>query len=74
MIARTLIAAFMVSSTIATTNSTTNGVAGSFDIAILSQAKDVYFDKLINLINDIKIPDLVQDKHDFMKQNSLVIN
>ena len=59
MIARTLIAAFMVSSAIAATNSTTNGLSGSFDISILEQAKDVYFEKLITLINDIKIPDLV---------------
>ena len=74
MIARTLIAAFMAVSATAQTNSTTNGVAGSFDISILEQAKDVYFQKLISLINHIEIPDLVQDKHDYMKQNSLVIN
>ena len=74
MIARTLIAAFMAVSATAQTSSTTNGVAGSFDISILSQAKDVYFQKLINLINHIEIPDLVQDKHDYLKQNSLVIN
>ena len=73
MIARTLIAAFMASSAFAY-NSTTNGVSGSFDINILSQAKDVYFEKLITLINEIEIPDMQQDKHDYIKQNSLVIN
>ena len=59
MIARTLIAAFMAVSATAQTNSTTNGVSGSFDISILSQAKDVYFQKLITMINTIQIPDLV---------------
>ena len=74
MIAKTLLAAFLVNSVACVTNSTTNGVSASFDIAVLEQAKDVYFDKLLSLINTIEIPDFVQDKNDYLKDNSFVLN
>ena len=74
MIAKTLLTAFFVNSVACLTNSTTNGLSASFDIAVLEQAKDVYFDKLLTLINNIPIPDFVQDKNDYLKDNSLVLN
>ena len=74
MIAKTLVATLFLSSVALATDSTTNGLAGSFDVSVLEQAKDVYFNEVLSLINGLEIPDFEQDKHDYIRQNSLVIN
>ena len=75
MLARALLTALMVTSTIADHSSTTNGLSASFDIDILSQAKDVYFGKILDMLNAVSIPDFVSsDGKDYLEQNSLNIN
>ena len=74
MIAKTLIATCILNSVVFAQNSTTNGLSASFDVAVLEQAKDVYFNKVLSLINGMALPDFNMDKHDYIRQNSLVIN
>ena len=44
------------------------------DIDIISQAKDVYFDSMIRVLNNLQIPDFYQDKNHYMTGNSFQIN
>ena len=50
MIARTLLSACVLYSTVFAQTSTINGITASLDIAVIEQAKDVYFDKVIKVI------------------------
>ena len=54
--------------------STKSGFKGSLDVDVLSQAKDVYFDKLINVVNNLEIPDFYQDKNHYMTGNHFYLN
>ena len=74
MIAKTLISTLFLSTVALAQNSTTNGLSGSFDVSVLEQAKDVYFNEVLSLINGLQLPDFNQDKHDYIRDNSLVIN
>lgn len=53
---------------------TTSGVKASLDIAIMEQAKDVYFDEIVKLINFVPIPDLHDDKGNYLRKNSFTMN
>ena len=50
------------------------GIKGSFDIEILEQAKDVYFDKVVQLINNISIPDFEDKDGNYLRGNNFVMN
>ncbi len=54
--------------------SLTPGIKGSFDIAVLEQAKDIYFDKVVQLINNISIPDFEDNDGNYLRGNSFVMN
>ena len=50
------------------------GVKNSLDIAVIEQAKDVYFDKILKIITNLQIPDIyIKDNEDYMIGNTLVI-
>ena len=50
------------------------GVKNSLDIAVIEQAKDVYFDKILKMITNVQIPDIyIKDNEDYMIGNRLVI-
>jgi len=51
-----------------------SGYKGSLDVDVLSQAKDVYFDSLINVVNNLEIPDFYQDKNHYMIGNHFYLN
>ena len=38
------------------------GLTASLDIAVLQQAKDVYFDKILDIIRHVEIPDFAFDQ------------
>ena len=67
MIAKTLITTLFLSTVAFGQNSTTNGLSGSFDVSVLEQAKDVYFNEVLSLINGLQLPDFNQDKHDYIR-------
>lgn len=50
------------------------GIKGSFDIAVLEQAKDVYFDKVVKLINNLTIPDFEDGDGNYLRGNNFVMN
>jgi hypothetical protein len=54
--------------------STKSGFKASIDVDVLAQAKDVYFDNLISVVNNLVIPDFFQDKNHFMKGNHFQLN
>jgi len=49
------------------------GLKTSLDISILDQAKDVWFDKLLTVINNIQLPDLDDGHGSYLKGNKLTI-
>ena len=73
MIARTLLASCVLCSTVFAQTSTTNGITASLDIAVIEQAKDVYFDKVIKLIQSVQIPNYDSDKV-YLHDNSFTLN
>lgn len=50
------------------------GMKASMDISVLEQAKDTYFDKIVQIINSLQIPDFVEDSNHYLKGNSFVMN
>jgi hypothetical protein len=49
------------------------GLKTSLDISILDQAKDVWFDQLLTVINNIQLPDLDDGHGSYLKGNKLTI-
>lgn len=49
------------------------GIKNSLDIAVLEQAKDVYYDKIVSLINGITIPDLEDGKGNYLRDNTFEV-
>ena len=72
MISKTLVALFAITSTLvhATTDS---GVHASLDIAVIEQAKTVYFDKILSYLNNLAIPDINNGK-DYMHGNHVSVS
>ena len=65
---------FLASSALALTNKTA-GIHAALDIGVLEQAKDVYFDNLVNIINNLTIPDVGPDEHgNYFLDNSFVLD
>jgi hypothetical protein len=53
---------------------TTAGLKTSLDIEVMEQAKDIYFDEIVKLINSIQLPDLEDGNGNYMRGNSFVMN
>ena len=50
------------------------GVKNSLDIAVIQQAKDVYFKDILKLITNLQIPDIyAKDNEDYLIDNKLII-
>lgn len=65
----------MLAANIAFAQSTlTPGIKASLDIAVLEQAKDAYFDTVVELVNNLTIPDFEDDKGNYLRGNSFVMN
>jgi len=69
----TFAAALLAANTYAQSN-LTPGIKASMDISVLEQAKDVYFDNIVSIINNVKIPDIRDDKGNYLLGNSFVLN
>jgi len=50
------------------------GTTASLDIAVVDQAKDIYFNDILDLVRSIQIPDLVQDKNHGLWGNHFTID
>ena len=51
-----------------------SGVKNSLDIGVIEQAKDVYFDEIAKLINNLTIPDIyLPDDKGYMLDNKFVL-
>jgi hypothetical protein len=48
------------------------GLTASLDIAVLQQAKDVYFDKILDIIRHVEIPDFAFDQG-YVKENTFTV-
>ena len=73
MISRTLLSACFLISAVFAQTSTTNGLTASLDVAVIEQAKDVYFDKVMKLIANLDIPNY--DSHDvYLHDNTFTLN
>ena len=54
--------------------STKSAFKASMDIDVINQAKDVYFDWIINTVNSLEIPDFYQDKNHYLKGNHFTLD
>ena len=45
------------------------GMTASMDIAIIEQAKDVYWDTITSVINNLALPDFYEDKNHYLTGN-----
>ena len=48
------------------------GLTASIDRAVISQAKDVYFEQILNIIRDVKVPDIPFDQG-YINGNTFVV-
>ena len=48
------------------------GLTAGLDIAVLQQAKDVYFDKILDIIRHVEIPDFAFDQG-YVKENTFTV-
>jgi hypothetical protein len=72
MIARTLLSV-MCALAGTTYASGLEGARASIDIAVLDQAKDVYWSKLMTILNNLDIPDVDIDSENYFHDNELYI-
>jgi len=52
----------------------TPGIKASMDIAVLEQAKDAYFDTVVQIINNLQIPDFEDSDGNYLRGNSFVMD
>jgi hypothetical protein len=64
----------MASTTYAAITNMTAGIHAALDILVLEQAKDVYFDNIVSVINNLSIPDVEDSKGNYMRGNSFVMD
>jgi hypothetical protein len=65
----------MVAANFAFAQSTlTPGMKAAMDITILEQAKDTYFDSIVQIINNLSIPDFEDSDGNYLRGNSFVLN
>ena len=73
MISKTLTAFFVLIGSTQATNP--SGIKASLDISILEQAKDVYMDKLLEVVNNLMLPDINSDDgKDFLHGNHVHVS
>lgn len=72
MLTKVLTTALIVTGAFAQSN-LKSGIKASLDISVLEQAKDVYFDNIVTLINNLKIPDFEDNDGNYMRGNSFVL-
>lgn len=53
-----LISAYLVANMGVLAQTLKAGLKNSLDISVIEQAKDVYFDKILALVNNLNLPDL----------------
>jgi len=53
---------------------TKSGFKASMDIDVIEQAKDVYFDWIIQTVNSLEIPDFYDDSNHYLKGNHFYLN
>mmetsp|Transcript_18656 Transcript_18656/g.23278 ORF Transcript_18656/g.23278 Transcript_18656/m.23278 type:complete len:252 (+) Transcript_18656:68-823(+) len=70
MIRKTIVSLFALISSAQNVNP--NGIKGSLDIAVIQQAKDVYMDTLLDVLNNLVIPDVGDDK-DYLHGNHVSV-
>jgi len=56
------------------TSAVETGFMTSIDVAVIEQAKDAYFQKILKAINGIEIPDVRDDKGNYLTGNSFHIS
>jgi hypothetical protein len=49
------------------------GLKTSLDIAVIEQAKDVYFDEIMKLINGMSLPDIDDGDGNYLKENTFEV-
>ena len=66
--------ALTVLSCLAPASAYLSGVKNSLDIAVVEQAKDVYFNEIVRLINNLELPDFYLDgDKGYMLDNTFVL-
>jgi hypothetical protein len=50
------------------------GIKASLNIDVLEQAKDAYFDTVVELINNLEIPDFEDDDGNYLRGNSFIMD
>lgn len=71
IVARTLVLACMC---LATSAQYYAGVKNSLDISVIEQAKDVYFNEIVKLVNNLTIPDIhLEGDKGYMLDNKFVL-
>ena len=68
-----LISAYLVAGVVVHAQTLKAGIKNSLDISVLEQAKDVYFDKILELINNLSLPDLEDGKGNYLRENTFEI-
>jgi hypothetical protein len=63
----------LATSALAWTGDLKAGLKTSLDIALINQAKEVYFEEILKLINNIELPDLEDGDGNYLKDNSFEI-
>jgi len=71
---KTIASIFMASTTYAAITNMTAGIHAALDILVLEQAKDVYFDNIVTVINSLSIPDVEDSSGNYAKGNSFVMD
>lgn len=68
-----LISGYLVAGVVVHAQTLKAGIKNSLDISVLEQAKDVYFDKILELINNLSLPDLEDGKGNYLRENTFEI-
>ena len=70
MIFRALVALFATTTAV---QAGTSGVHAELDIAVIEQAKDVYFDNILKFLNNLQLPD-IGDSKNYLHGNHISVN
>ena len=68
-----LISAYLVANMSVSAQTLKAGLKNSLDIAVIEQAKDVYFDKILALVNNLNLPDLEDGDGNYLRENTFEI-
>ena len=68
-----LISAYLVANVGVWAQTLKAGLKNSLDIAVIEQAKDVYFDKILELVNNLNLPDLEDGQGNYLREHTFEI-